>query len=76
METLLEILEELKPGVSFEGKEGLIDDGILTSLDIVTLVADMDDAFDVDIGVTDIVPENFNSVAAMLRMIERLQDEE
>lgn len=73
---LIEILEDLKPGVEFDGVEGLIDQGVLTSLDIVTLVADLDDEFDVDITVTDIVPENFNSVEAMMRMIGRLQDEE
>lgn len=76
MEALLEILENLKPGVEFEGKEGLIDNAVLTSLDIVTLVADLDDEFDIDISVTDIVPENFNSASAMMKMIQRLQDEE
>lgn len=76
MEQLLEILENLKPGVEFEGKSGLIDNGVLTSLDIVTLVADLDDEFDIDISVTDIVPENFNSAEAMMAMIQRLQDEE
>lgn len=76
MEELLEILENLKPGVDFAGREGLIDNGILTSLDIVTLVADLDDEFDIDISVTDIIPENFNSMGAMMAMIQRLQDEE
>lgn len=76
MEELLEILQELKPGVTFEGKTNLIDSSVLTSLDIVTLVAEIDDEFDVDITVVDIVPENFNSVEAMMAMIERLQDDE
>lgn len=76
MEELLEILEDLKPGVEFEGKTDLIDSGALTSLDIVTLVAEIDDEFDIDITVVDIVPENFNSVEAMMAMITRLQDDE
>lgn len=76
MKELLEILENLKPGVSFEGQTGLIDNGVLASLDIVTLVADLDDEFEIDITVTDIVPENFNSIDAMMKMIQRLQDEE
>lgn len=76
MNDLLEILDNLKPGTVFAGRDGFIDSGVLTSLDIVTLVADIDDAFDLDISVTDIVPENFNSVEAMMAMIQRLQDEE
>lgn len=76
MEELLEILEDLKPGVTFEGKNALIDDGVLDSLDIITLVSEINDEFDVEIAVNDIRPENFNSAEAMLRMIRRLQDEE
>lgn len=76
MEELLEILEDLKPGVEFLGKTDIIDSGALTSLDIVTLVAEIDDEFDIDITVVDIVPENFNSVEAMMAMITRLQDDE
>lgn len=76
MEELLEILEDLKPGVEFEGKNALIDDGVLDSLDIITLVSEINDEFDVEIEVNDIRPENFNSAEAMLRMIRRLQDEE
>lgn len=76
MEELLEILEDLKPGVEFEGKNALIDDGVLDSLDIITLVSEINDEFDVEIAVNDIRPENFNSAEAMLRMIRRLQDEE
>lgn len=76
MENLLEILEDIKPGVDFKSSENLIDNGILSSLDIITLVAELDDEFDIDISVIDIVPDNFNSVAAMEKMILKLQDEE
>lgn len=75
MEELLEILQELKPGVEFEGQTRLFDDGILDSLDVVSLVSEIDDAFDVEISVVDLRPENFNSVEAMMALIERLQDE-
>ena len=75
MEELLEILQELKPGVEFEGQTHLFDDGILDSLDVVSLVSEIDDAFDVEISVVDLRPENFNSVEAMMALIERLQDE-
>lgn len=75
MEELLEILQELKPGVKFEGQTRLSDDGILDSLDVVSLVSEIDDAFDVEISVVDLRPENFNSVEAMMALIERLQEE-
>ena len=75
MEELLEILQELKPGVEFEGQTRRCDDGSLDSLDVVSLVSEIDDAFDVEISVVDLRPENFNSVEAMMALSERLQDE-
>lgn len=75
MEELLEILEAIKPGYDFESSTTLIDDGVLTSMDIIKLVSDLQDEFDVDIAVTDLVPENFNSAEAMMDMIKRLEDE-
>lgn len=76
MEKLLEILQELKPGVDFEGNTHLIDDGILESLEIITLASELNDEFDVEITVADVLPENFNSAEAIWKMIERLQDED
>lgn len=75
MEELLEILETIKPGYDFKSSTTLIDDGILTSMDIIKLVSDLQDEFDIDIAVTDLVPENFNSAQAMMEMIKRLEDE-
>ena len=72
---LMEILTEIRPDVDFENETSLIDDGILDSMDIVSLVGELDDAFDVSVGVENLLPENFNSVDAMVKLIERLQDE-
>ena len=76
MEELLKVLKETVPEVEFEGNEHLIDNGDLDSLSIVEIVSAIDDEFDVEIGVTDIIPENFNSVEAIWNLIVRLQEEE
>ena len=75
MEQLMEILEELRPDVDFENETGLIDNGILDSFDIVSLVTALNDAYDIEIKPKNLVPENFNSAKAMLALVEELQDE-
>lgn len=75
MEELLEILEELRPDVDFENETALIDNSILDSFDIVSLVTELNDAFDIEIKPNNLVPENFNSAKAMLALIEQLKDE-
>ena len=76
MEDLLEILRGLHPDVDFESEEGLIDNGVLDSLDIVTLITEISENFDVTITAKDIVPGNFNSAKALYALTERLEDEE
>jgi len=75
MEKLLEILNDLHPEVDFENNEELIDDGILDSLDIVTIVTEIDDKFDVTIPAEEIIPDNFNSAKALMALITRLDEE-
>ena len=75
MDKLLNILKGLKPGVDFEKEQKLIDDGILDSFDLVALVGEINEAFDVEVEFEDMEPENFNSVEKMYEMIERLQNE-
>ena len=70
MEKLMQILTEACPGVEFDGQTALIDDGILGALDIVTIVSEIMEEFDVEITVDDLVPENFNSVQAIMALIE------
>lgn len=70
---LMEILNELKPEVNFEAETALIDDALLDSFDLVSLVGELNDAFDIEISFDDVEPENFNSVTNMLELIEKLQ---
>lgn len=76
MEALYEILEDIQPDVDFETEEHLIDDHILSSLSILSLIAELEDEFDITIPAVEIVPPNFNSAKAMWSMICRLQEEE
>ena len=73
MEELLEILNDIQPGVDFENEKHLIDDHLLDSLSIISLVAELEDTFDVTIPAVEIIPDNFNSAEAMLEMLQRLR---
>lgn len=73
MEKLLEILEDIDPSNDYETEEQLIDGGYLDSLSVLTLVSELEDAFDIEISPTDLVPANFNSMKSMWEMIQRLQ---
>jgi D-alanine--poly(phosphoribitol) ligase subunit 2 len=76
MEALLGILEGLHPDVDFKTCTTLIDDQIIDSFDIITLIAEIDSEFDVAVPAEEIIPENFNSAKALYAMIERLSDED
>ena len=74
-EKIRAILSELRPDVDFDSEQKLIDAAILDSFDIVTLVFELNDAFDLDIDVEELIPENFNSVDAMAELIVKKQNE-
>ena len=75
MEELLEILNDIQPGVDFENEKHLIHDHLLDSLSIISLVAELEDTFDVTIPAVEIIPDNFNSAEAMLEMLQRLRED-
>ena len=75
MEQLLEILKKMHSDVDFSVEDDLIGEGILDSLDIVTLITEINLTFDVSIPAEEVVPENFNSASAIWALIERLDEE-
>ncbi len=73
MEKLLELLNEIDDTIDFATEEGLIDDHLLDSFGIISLVTELEDAYDVTIDAAEMTPENFNSAKAILAMVTRLQ---
>ena len=74
MDKLIRILTELKPDIDYETEDALIDGGILDSFDIVTLVAEIDDVFGVQIPAEKLTPENFNSAKTLYALVRRLAE--
>ena len=74
METLLEILNDIDDNVNWEDETALIDDRILDSFGVISLISELEDQFEIEIDASEIVPENFNSADAMWKMIQRLQE--
>lgn len=76
MEALMEVLAALKPEIDFEREKELIDDGLLESFDVITLIAEIEDQFGIEVPAEEIMPENFNSAKDMWRLLEQLKGED
>ena len=72
MKELLEILKSIRPDVDFENETELIDEGILDSFDVVSIISEIDDKFDVQIRINELDPENFNSARAIKQLVDKL----
>ena len=75
MNELLEILNEIDDTIDYETETGLIDDHLLDSFAIISLVSELEDAFDISIDAAEMTPENFNSAANLWKRVERLQED-
>ena len=75
MSELLDILNKVKPGIDYVNEKHLESDELIDSLDVMTIVTEICDEFDVEILPMDVVPENFESVEAMWQLIMRLQED-
>ena len=70
MKELLEILKSIRPDVDFENEKSLIDNEILDSLDVISIVGEINDFYDIEINVGDMTPENFNNIGALMALID------
>lgn len=75
MDEIIEILSDLHPDIDFKTAKNLVDSKILDSFDIVSLIAEINDNFDIAISAEEITPENFNSAEAIWTLVERLMEE-
>ena len=76
MEKLIGVLQEIKPDIDFESCTTLIDDELLDSFDIITIVSELSEAYDISIPASEIIPENFNSAQALYEMVKKLEEED
>lgn len=76
MEKIIEIIKGIRPAANIDENTRLLDEHIIDSLSMIQLVAELDDEFDVEIEAMDIIPENFETVSAICKLIERLEDED
>lgn len=75
MEQLIKIMSEIRPDLDFEKETKLIDNDILDSFDIISIVSEVNEQFGIEINVNDLLPENFNSAAALYELITKMLNE-
>lgn len=73
MNDFIAMLKKIKPNVDFENEDALVDDGILESLDIITIIAEIADKYDVIIPSDEITSDNFNSAETLYELVEDLK---
>lgn len=74
MESLMKILNEIDDGIDWENEKALIDDHLLDSFGVITLVSELEEEFSIEIEAAEMIPANFNSAEAIYNMVQRLQE--
>ena len=74
MEEFLKLLKKIKPNVDFTKEQALVDDGLLESLDIISIISEVAEVYGVLIPSDEIIPDNFNSAEAMYEFIEDFKE--
>ncbi len=72
MEEFISMLKGIKPNVDFENEEALVDDGLIESLDIISIISEISDKYGVQIPSDEIIPDNFNSAEALYELVQDL----
>ena len=72
MEEFISMLKGIKPNVDFENDEALVDDGLIESLDIISIISEISDKYGVQIPSDEIIPDNFNSAEALYELVQDL----
>lgn len=75
MEELLEILNDIDDSIDYKNEKHLIDDHLLTSFDIISLIGELEDHFDISVDASDMTADNFNCAENIWKMVQRLQEE-
>ena len=70
---IIEILMDINEDVDFANEKALVDDGLIDSFDITSIITALDEEYDIRIEASEIEPENFNSVEAILETVKRYQ---
>lgn len=68
---IIDILKNIKPGVNLESSSNLVEDGVIDSFDIITLISELNDTFNCSIGVLDLEPENFKTIDTITELVKR-----
>ena len=74
MEKLLDILMEIDDSIDWKAQKALVNDRLLDSFAVISLIAELEEQFDIEIEAAEIIPENLNSVDAIWKMIQRLKE--
>lgn len=74
METLMNILMEIDGSIDWKNEKALIDDRLLDSFGVISLISELEEAFGIQIEAVEMTPENLNSVDAMWNMVQRLKE--
>lgn len=76
MDQIIEILKSIRDDIDYTTETNLVDGGLLDSFDIVGLITELKDAYDIEIDITELTPENFNSAEAIYELVERILNED
>lgn len=71
MEELIRIMSEIRPDLDFMKENLLIDDDVLDSFDVIAIVSEVNDFYNIELNVNDLSPENFNSASALYELIKK-----